>query len=161
MKSGKKILIAYFTATNSTKKVAEQMQKILNCDIYQIEPEQKYTSNDLNWNDEKSRSTIEQKEQNQRPKIKKNKNPNIENYDIILIGFPVWWYKAPVIINTFLESYDFSGKDIIVWGTSWESDFEKTMENLEGSCKGKLIKGKIFNKDQRKKDDIMKFVESI
>ena len=161
MKSGKKILIAYFTATNTTKKVAEQIQKILNCDIYQIEPEVKYTSNDLNWNDEKSRSTIEQKEKNQRPKIKKNKNPNIENYDIILIGFPVWWYKAPVIINTFLESYDFSGKDIIVWGTSWESDFEKTMENLEGSCKGKLIKGKIFNKEHRKKDDILKFVESI
>ena len=160
MKSGK-ILVVYFTATNTTKNVAEQISKELNCDIYQIIPEKKYTSSDLNGYDENSRSAIEHKDRKSRPKINLSQDPKISNYDTILIGFPIWWYKAPVIINTFLESYDFNGKDIIIWGTSWESDFEKTMENLEGSCKGKLIKGKIFNKEQRKKDDIMKFVESI
>ena len=110
MKSGKKILIAYFTATNTTKKVAEQIQKILNCDIYQIEPEQKYTSNDLNWNDEKSRSTIEQKEKNQRPKIKKNKNPNIENYDIIFMILRNIFFcnDKQSLANLFCSFIDFS-----------------------------------------------------
>ena len=160
MKSGK-LLVAYFTATNTTKKVAEELAKQLNCDIYQILPEKKYTSNDLNWNDEKSRSTLEQKDKNSRPKLNLSQDPKISNYDTIFIGFPVWWYMAPTIINTFLESFDFTGKNVVVWGTSWESDFEKTMENLEGSCKGKLIKGVIFNKDHRSKQDIKKFVDSL
>ena len=160
MKSGK-MLVVYFTATNTTKNVAEQISKELNCDIYQIIPEKEYTSSDLNGYDENSRSAIEHKDRKARPKINLSQDPKISNYDTILIGFPIWWYTAPNIILTFLENFDFTGKNIVVWGTSWESDFEKTLDDLKDCCKGKLIKGVIFNKDHRKKEDIKKFVDSL
>ena len=112
-----KKLIAYFSASGTTKTSAEKIAKLLNGDLYEIKPAVKYETKDLNWNDPNSRTTIECKNRNCRPEMA-DKNANIANYDTILIGFPVWWYLAPNIILTFLESYDFTGKKVVIWGTS-------------------------------------------
>ena len=104
-----KKLVAYFSASGTTKTSAEKIAKLLNCDIYEIKPKVKYETKDLNWNDPNSRTTIECKNRACRPELA-DKNANIANYDTIILGFPVWWYLAPNIILTFLESYDFSGK---------------------------------------------------
>ena len=106
-----KKLVAYFSASGQTQTAAKKIAKLLNCDLYEIKPKVPYASKDLNWNDESSRSTIECKNRNSRPELG-DKNANIANYDTILIGFPVWWYLAPNIILTFLESYDFTGKKL-------------------------------------------------
>ena len=156
-----KKLVAYFTATEQTKDAAEEIAKLLNCDTYQIKPKVKYTGRDLDWNKKDSRSTIECKDRNCRPELA-DKNANIGNYDTILIGFPVWWYLAPNIILTFLEAYDFTGKTIVVWGTSWSSNMGKTMEEIRKVAKGaNVVEGVIFNKDHRKTSDYQKFVSSL
>ncbi|MDR0970367.1 MAG: NAD(P)H-dependent oxidoreductase [Lentimicrobiaceae bacterium] len=141
-----KVLVTYFSATGTTKAVAEKLSKIMNADIYEIKPDVPYTSADLDWHDKESRSTIEMQDKNSRPAIA-DKNAKIEHYDIIYIGFPIWWHLAPTIINTFLESYDFSGKTIILFATSGSSGFGKTVENLKGSCSPKTIikEGKVFS----------------
>ncbi|MDL2227702.1 NAD(P)H-dependent oxidoreductase [Odoribacter sp. OttesenSCG-928-L07] len=140
-----KVLVTYFSATGTTKAVAEKLSKIINADIYEIKPEIPYTSADLDWHDKESRSTIEMQDKNSRPAIA-DKNAKIENYDVIYVGFPIWWYVAPTIINTFLESYDFSGKTVILFATSGGSSFGKTVENLKGSCSPKTIikESKVF-----------------
>lgn len=140
-----KTLVTYFSATGTTKAAAEKLAKITNADIYEIKPEVPYTSADLDWHDKESRSTIEMQDKNSRPAMA-DKNAKIENYDVIYVGFPIWWYVAPTIINTFLESYDFSGKTVILFSTSGGSDFGETVENLKGSCSPKTIikEGKVF-----------------
>ena len=141
-----KKLVAYFTATEQTKDAAEEIAKLLNCDTYQIKPKVKYTGRDLDWNKKDSRSTVECKDRNCRPELA-DKNANIGNYDTILIGFPVWWYLAPNIILTFLESYDFTGKTIVVWGTSQSSNMGKTMEEIRKVAKGaNVVEGVILIK---------------
>ena len=111
-------LVAYFSASGITKSVAEKLAKVTNSDIYEIEPEVKYTSEDLDWTNPKSRTTIEMKENKEfRPPIK-NKVDNIDIYNTIFLGFPIWWYTAPTIVNSFLESYDLKDKKIIVFATS-------------------------------------------
>lgn len=137
-------LVAYFSASGVTAKVAEKLSEAIGADLYAIEPEVPYTKADLDWMDKKSRSTIEMNNPASRPAIA-GKRDNMNNYDTVFVGFPIWWYVAPTIINTFLESYDLTGKTIIPFATSGGSDMGKTNEKLLPSCKGaKLLDGKVF-----------------
>ena len=141
-----KTLVAYFSASGITAKVADKLADALGADIYEIRPETPYTKADLNWMDKKSRSTIEMNDKTIRPAIA-DKNARIDEYNTIFLGFPIWWYVAPTIINTFLESYDFAGKKIILFATSGGSKFGKTVEELKvsvpDSCE--IIEGKLLN----------------
>ncbi len=137
-------LVAYFSASGVTAKVAEKLSEAIGADLYAIEPEVPYTKADLDWMDKKSRSTIEMNNPASRPAIT-GKRDNMNDYDTVFVGFPIWWYVAPTIINTFLESYDLTGKTIIPFATSGGSDMGKTNEKLLPSCKGaKLLNGKVF-----------------
>lgn len=137
-------LVAYFSASGVTAKVAEKLSEAIGADFYAIEPEVPYTKADLDWMDKKSRSTIEMNNPASRPAIA-GKRDNMNDYDTVFVGFPIWWYVAPTIINTFLESYDLTGKTIIPFATSGGSDMGKTNEKLLPSCKGaKLLNGKVF-----------------
>ena len=141
-----KTLVAYFSASGITAKVADKLADALGADIYEIRPETPYTKADLNWMDKKSRSTIEMNDKTIRPAIA-DQNARIDEYNTIFLGFPIWWYVAPTIINTFLESYDFSGKKIILFATSGGSKFGKTVEELKvsvpDSCE--IVEGKLLN----------------
>ena len=138
-----KKLVAYFSASGVTAGVAKKLAKEANADIYEIKPSVPYTKADLNWQDKNSRSSIEMSDHNSRPEIA-DKNADISKYDTIYLGFPIWWYIAPTIINTFLESYDFSGKKIILFATSGGSGFGKTVQNLQLSAADcKIIEGTI------------------
>lgn len=139
-------LVAYFSASGITRKVAQNISKVLNADIYEIKPLKPYTNSDLNWMDKESRSSIEMRDWKSRPEIVDD-NAHIENYDTIFLGFPIWWYIAPTIINTFLEKYDFSGKKIIVFATSGGSGFGKTVENIKVSLdkSADVTEGEILN----------------
>lgn len=137
-------LVAYFSASGVTAKVAEKLSEAIGADLYAIEPEVPYTKADLDWMDKKSRSTIEMNNPASRPAIA-GKRDNMNDHDTVFVGFPIWWYVAPTIINTFLESYDLTGKTIIPFATSGGSDMGKTNEKLLPSCKGaKLLDGKVF-----------------
>lgn len=137
-------LVAYFSASGVTAKVAEKLSEAIGADLYAIEPEVPYTKADLDWMDKKSRSTIEMNNPASRPAIT-GKRDNMNDYDTVFVGFPIWWYVAPTIINTFLESYDLTDKTIIPFATSGGSDMGKTNEKLMPSCKGaKLLNGKVF-----------------
>lgn len=141
-----KTLVAYFSASGVTAKVADKLADALGADIYEIRPETPYTKADLNWMDKNSRSTIEMNDKTIRPAIA-DQNARIDEYNTIFLGFPIWWYVAPTIINTFLESYDFAGKKIILFATSGGSKFGKTVEELKvsvpDSCE--IIEGKLLN----------------
>lgn len=138
-------LVAYFSATGTTKRVAEGLAKAANADIYEIEPKIPYTSADLNWMDKSARSTIEMKDKSSRPEIK-DTDAKITDYDVVFVGFPIWWYVAPTIINTFLETYDFSGKKIILFATSGGSGFGRAVDGLKGSVAADtvILEGKVF-----------------
>ena len=137
-------LVAYFSASGVTAKVAEKLSEAIGADLYAMEPEVPYTKADLDWMDKKSRSTIEMNNPASRPAIT-GKRDNMNDYDTVFVGFPIWWYVAPTIINTFLESYDLTDKTIIPFATSGGSDMGKTNEKLLPSCKGaKLLNGKVF-----------------
>lgn len=144
-----KKLVAYFSASGVTAKVAEMLADAVGADIYEIRPAVPYTKADLNWMDKKSRSTIEMNDKTIRPAIA-DQDAQIEQYETIFLGFPIWWYVAPTIINTFLESYDFSGKKIILFATSGSSKFGRTVEELKvsvpASCE--IIEGKLLNGKQ-------------
>ena len=129
---GKKILVAYFSASGVTAKAAGELAEVSGGDLYEIKPEIPYTRADLDWMDKKSRSSIEMNDPSSRPGIA-DRLPDMGKYDVIFVGFPIWWYVAPTIINTFLESYDFSGKTIIPFATSGGSGMGKTNEGLEKS----------------------------
>ena len=152
----KKTLVAYFSCTGTTKKVAEAIADVKGADIYEIKPEVPYTAADLDWKNENSRSSVEMKDKTSRPKIAKTIN-KISDYTTIYLGFPIWWYVAPTIINTFLESHDFSGKDIILFATSGGSGFGNTVKELKESCKGNIIEGEILN-GEVSKEKIEKFL---
>ena len=125
-----KILVAYFSASGVTKNAAEKLAKAANADLFEIKPVRPYTDADLNWMDKKSRSTIEMNDLSSRPEIA-NKCENMGSYDVVFVGFPIWWYVEPRIIDTFLESYDFSGKTVIPFATSGGSGLGKTAENFK------------------------------
>ena len=147
-----KKLIAYFSASGTTKKVAEMISEAAGADLYEIKPKELYTKADLDWMNKKSRSSVEMSDKKLRPELD-DSNAHIENYDEIVLGFPIWWYVAPTIINTFLESYDLKNKTIIPFATSGSSDMGKTNEKLAPSCPGsKLLHGKVFNASSTKAD---------
>lgn len=125
-----KILVAYFSASGVTKNAAEKLAKAANADLFEIKPVRPYTAADLDWTDKKSRSTIEMNDLSSRPEIAK-KCENMGSYDVVFVGFPIWWYVEPRIIDTFLESYDFSEKRVIPFATSGGSGFGKTAENFK------------------------------
>ncbi len=156
-----KKLVAFFTGSGQTQTAATKISQLLKCDIYEIKPKIKYTTKDLDWDDTNSRSTVECKDRNCRPELA-DKNANIASYDTILIGFPVWWYLAPNIILTFLESYDFTGKKVVIWGTSMTSHMGETMIEIKKVCKrANIVEGTIFDSGHRKDADYKKFIESI
>lgn len=156
----KKALIAYFSASGVTEGAAKILAKITGADLYKIDPQIPYTHADLNWNDKQARSTVEMHDKSIRPAIA-DKNANIADYDVIYVGFPIWWYVAPTIINTFLESYDFSGKTIVLFATSGGSGFGNTVKELEGSCSGaKIIEGRVF-KGGQPESEFKKWVDSL
>lgn len=125
-----KRLISYFSASGVTKTVAEHLSKKKSADLFEIEPVQKYTEEDLNWMDKNSRSSIEMSDKNSRPEVA-NKVDNIDSYDTVIIGFPVWWYIAPTIINTFIEENNLEGKNILVFVTSGGSGVSQSYQNLK------------------------------
>ena len=139
-----KKLVAYFSTSGVTAGVAKKLADALGADLFEIKPEVPYTAADLDWTDNKSRSTIEMKDPSSRPAIA-SKVADMSVYDEVFVGFPIWWYIAPTISNTFLESYDLTGKTVIPFATSGSSGMGKTNEALAPSCKGaKLIEGKRF-----------------
>ena len=140
-----KKLVAYFSASGVTGSVAKTLAEAAGADLYEIRPEVPYTRADLNWMDKKARSSVEMNDPSYRPALA-DKDAKVEDYDVIFLGFPIWWYVAPTIVNTFLESYDFSGKKIILFATSGGSGFGKTVERLKGSCPGAvLMEGRMMN----------------
>ena len=142
----KNILIAYFSASGVTARTAKEMARAIGAALYEIRPEQPYTSADLNWMNKNSRSTIEMNDPACRPAIAEPID-DIGQYDTILMGFPIWWYVEPRIIDTFLESYDFSGKTLIPFATSGGSGIGKAEKSLQTHCpdanwkKGRLVNG--------------------
>ena len=139
-----KQLVAYFSATGTTKKAAERLAGAIGADLFEIKPAVPYTQADLNWMDKHSRSSVEMNDLKSRPAIA-GMPADLGAYDTVFVGFPIWWYVAPTIINTFLESYDLTGKTIIPFATSGGSGIGKTNERLAPSCKGaKLMDGKVF-----------------
>ena len=145
--------------TYFTHKIAEMIAEAAEADLYEIVPKQLYSKADLNWMDKKSRSSIEMGDKSFRPAIVKDElDPS--RYDQILLGFPIWWYVAPTIVNTFLESYDFTGKNITLFATSGGSGFGKTAEELQVSAPNAVIKeGKLLN--TATKQEIAKLVERL
>ena len=140
-----KTLVAYFSASGVTAKAAEKLAKATGADLFEIKPAVPYTNADLNWMDKQSRSTVEMKDPNSRPEIAE-KLENMADYDTVFIGFPIWWYVAPTIINTFVESYDFAGKTLIPFATSGGSGMGKTVDVLRPlSPNAKWEKGKLVN----------------
>ena len=140
-----KTLVAYFSASGTTQRAADKLAKAAGADLYEIRPAVPYTRADLDWMDKKSRSTLEMKDPSFRPELA-DKDADIASYDRIFLGFPIWWYVAPTLINTFLESYDFTGKEIVLFATSGGSGFGKTVQALEPSCPGAVIKeGRLLN----------------
>jgi Flavodoxins len=138
-----KKLVAYFSASGSTARLAKQLAEAAGADLYEIRPAIPYTSADLNWQNKQSRSSVEMSDHSSRPELADN-NADIAAYDTIYVGFPVWWYIAPTIINSFLESYDFSGKKIILFATSGGSGFGKAVENLKPSAPdAEIIEGMV------------------
>lgn len=141
-----KTLVAYFSASGTTARTAKTLAEAAGADLYEIKPAVPYTSADLNWQDKNSRSSVEMRDKSSRPALA-DTNANIGGYDTVLLGFPIWWYVAPTIINTFLESYDFSGKKIVLFATSGGSGFGNTAAGLRPSVSAdtELTEGRLFN----------------
>lgn len=142
-----KVLVAYFSASGVTAKLAERLAGAIGTDLHEIQPEVPYTKADLNWMDKKSRSSVEMNDKSFRPAVA-NKVKNMEQYEVIFTAFPIWWYVAPTIVNSFLEQYDLTGKTIIPLATSSSSGMGNTNQELAGSCPGAELKdGKRFPAD--------------
>lgn len=140
-----KALVAYFSASGVTAKVADKLADAIGADFYEIKPEQKYTSADLNWQDKQSRSSVEMNDRNSRPAIG-NVVENMDQYDVVFVGFPIWWYREPSIIDTFMEAYSFEGKTVIPFGTSGGSGMGDSSKNMQELAKGaKVVQGRKFS----------------
>lgn len=133
-----KKLVAFFSAGGVTADAAKKIAQAVNADLYEIRPEVPYTAVDLDWNDKSSRSSVEMGDRSFRPTVA-DRDANVANYDVVLLGFPIWWYTAPTIINTFLESYDFSGKTIILFATSGSTGFDKSAADLKVSVSSSAV----------------------
>ena len=155
-----KVLVAYFSASGITARAAEKLAKAAGADLYEIKPAVPYTQEDLDWTDQKSRSTVEMKDKGSRPELADHDAP-IGDHDTILLGFPVWWYTAPTIINTFLEAYDFTGKKIVLFATSGGSGLGRADQDLAVSCPGaRIVKGRMLNGSLLEKD-LRQWAESL
>ena len=138
-------LVAYFSATGTTAKAAKALANAVGGDLYEIKPAVPYTNADLNWMDKGSRSSVEMKDAHSRPALADTDAP-VAGHDVIFLGFPVWWYVAPTILNTFLEAYDFTGKIIVLFATSGGSGLGKSAAGLRSSAPGaKIVDGKLLN----------------
>ena len=152
-----KILVAYFSASGVTAKVAKKMAEAAGADLFEIKPEQPYTRADLNWMDKQSRSTVEMKDRSCRPAMAAK--PDISGYDVILVGFPVWWYREPSIIDTFMESADFTGKTVVPFCTSGGSGLGDSAKNMQYLAPGaKVLEGKRFS-SSASSDELKKWAE--
>lgn len=153
---GKK-LVSYFSASGTIKKTAQLIAKATGADLYEITPKVAYTEADLNWMDKKSRSSVEMNDKKFRPEIEE-KDAHISEYDEIILGFPIWWYVAPTIVNTFLEKYDFTGKKIVLFATSGGSGFGNTVKELQPSApNAEFVEGKVLNNKQ----EVEKFAKTL
>ena len=138
-------MVAYFSASGITKKLASSLATAIGADLFEIEPEQKYTDEDLDWQNHHSRSSVEMNDRSSRPAIA-SKVLDMSQYDVVFVGFPVWWYREPSIIDTFAESYDFSGKTIVPFATSGSSGIGDSGKNIGELAKGaKVVEGKRFS----------------
>lgn len=138
-------LVAYFSATGTTAKAAKALANAVGGDLYEIKPAVPYTNADLNWMDKGSRSSVEMEDAHSRPALADTDAP-VAGHDVIFLGFPVWWYVAPTILNTFLEAYDFTGKTIVLFATSGGSGLGKSAAGLRPSAPGaKIVDGKLLN----------------
>lgn len=155
-----KKLVAYFSASGITAAVAKTLAEAADADLYEIKPQVPYTRADLDWTNKKSRSSVEMNDKSFRPPLADRDAP-VDDYNTIFLGFPIWWYTAPTIINTFLESYDFTGKTIILFATSGGSGFGKTAADLKDSARGAVIRdGKLLNGKQTR-DTLAAWVSSL
>lgn len=156
-----KKLVAYFSASGVTENVAKLLAEAAGADLYQIKPKTPYTKGDLDWMDKNARSTVEMRDKSSRPAIVDD-DAKVGDYDVVFVGFPIWWYVAPTIINTFLEKYDFSGKTVILFATSGSSGFGKTVENLKGSVSDTAVikEGKLLN-GRQSVDALKNWVDSL
>lgn len=146
MVQNKKVLVAYFSATGNTKRVAENLAKATGAVVYEIKPAVPYTDADLNWRDSNSRSSVEMNNKTSRPEMAAD-NFSVKEYDTVYLGFPIWWGTAPHIVETFLEKHDFSNKTIVLFATSGSSGMGNTAEDLKPSVSAstKIVKGKTLN----------------
>ena len=148
----KKVLVAYFSATGITAGVAEKLAQSINADLFEIKPEQPYTEDDLNWRNDQSRSSIEMKDMTSRPKIA-SKVADMSQYNVIFVGFPIWWAREPSIIDTFMESYDFAGKTVIPFATSGSNEIGNSGQLMQKLApKAKVLEGKRFPSTVSEKD---------
>ena len=155
-----RILVAYFSASGITAKAAKTLAAAIDGDLYEIKPAVPYTSADLNWMDKRSRSSIEMQDATSRPALADGDAP-VAGHDVIFLGFPIWWYVAPTIINTFLERYDFSGKTIVLFATSGGSGLGKSAAGLQASAPGaKFIDGRLLN-GRLDKNELKRWVEGL
>ena len=155
-----KALVAYFSATGTTAKAARALAKVAEADLYEIKPAISYTSADLNWMDKRSRSSVEMNDKHYRPALADMDAP-VAGYDVIFLGFPIWWYTAPTIINTFLESYDFSGKTIVLFATSGGSGLGKSAAGLWPSAPGaRIVDGRLLN-GRRPENELKSWVDNM
>lgn len=156
----RKILVAYFSASGVTAKVARKLAEVAEADLYEIKPDKSYTSADLDWTDRKSRSTVEMNNPTFRPAIA-GELPDLGQYDVVFVGFPIWWHVAPTIINTFLEGGNYEGKTVIPFATSGGGGMGETNARLQPSCSGAiLLPGKILNGRQTI-DSLRLWIESL
>ena len=140
-----KTLVAYFSASGTTAKVAKKMAEAIDADLFEIKPETPYTGADLNWQNKNSRSSVEMNDRSSRPAVAV-KAADMPQYDVVFVGFPVWWYREPSIIDTFMESYDFAGKTVIPFATSGGSGLGDSAANIQKLAKGaKIVNGKRFS----------------
>ena len=140
----KKVLVAYFSATGTTAGVADKLAKVTGGELFEIKPAQPYSEADLDWRNNQSRSSVEMADMNSRPEIA-SKVENMSQYNVVFIGFPIWWYREPSIIDTFMESYDFAGKTVIPFATSGSSGIGKSGENMQKLApNAKVFEGKRF-----------------
>lgn len=152
-----KTLVAYFSASGVTKGVAAQLSEVTGGDLHEIKPEQPYTDADLDWRDKQSRSTLEMQDRKSRPAIT-GKLANMDDYDVVYVGFPIWWYTAPTIINTFMESYNFDGKTVIPFATSGGSGIKQACDDLKTAYPNVNWKeGRLLNRASRA--DLEKWVK--
>ncbi len=156
-----KKLVAYFSASGVTEDAAKKIAEASGAELYEIRPEVPYTAEDLNWQDKNSRSSVEMNNKELRPAVA-DKNAPVADKDVVFLGFPIWWYTAPTIVNTFLEGYDFSGKKIILFATSGSSGFGQSLPDLKKSVSSKTdIEEGILIHGKKSAEEWKKWVDSL